>query len=243
MMSIKRVVLSFAVLTACVVPSLAGCSSGSDEASTGQSSAELGNGYDHPFWTDPHFPGSTKYTLNGAAWYDSDISTWTTGSIVRLPTDAKYIGNIYSTVHCTNGTTAQMRSPEFEATVAGVTRNFIFNHLETIFINEPVGTWFNGGAVIGLTGGGTCVTGYPTLSSGPHFCNEMEGEDPYTFWHPLGPSYVSTCKYANGTSGAANPVCPACAGAVCGAVCCPSGDFCGPQGQCCDGLCGGGCPC
>ncbi len=247
MMNVKRAGVGLAMMTLSALP-FVGCSV--EAVDTGQSSDELGNGYDHKFWLDSRFPKSTPHFMYGATWYDSDIP-WTTGSIVRLPADAKYIGNLYATVHCTDGTTESMRSPEFEATVGGKTRKFIFNHLEKIYIGSPVGTWFNGGAVVGLTGGGTCITGHPTYSSGPHFCNEVEGEDPYTFWHPLGSSYVSTCKHSNGTSGASNPAClpppppptNSCSGTTCGSNCCPSGDFCGTNDRCCDGSCVAGCPC
>jgi len=221
------------------------CSATDDGAVTGDTSEALGNGYDHKFWLDSHFPGSTAYKwADGSTWYDSDLP-WSTGSIVRLPTDSKYIGDVYSTVYCTDGTTKKMRSPEFSATVGGVTRKFLFNHLETFYLGSvPTGTWFNGGTVIGLTGGGTCITGYPTHSSGPHFCNEVDGEDPYTFWEKHGSSYTSSCTHNQGTSGAANPACPCGDNVQCGTVCCPSGDFCGPMGKCCDpNVCSMGCPC
>jgi hypothetical protein len=195
------------VIIACALGTIA-CSAVDDGAPTSTTDEELGNGYDHKFWLDSRLPGSTGHYMYGGTWYDSDMS-WSTGSIVRLPTDAKYIGNIYAKVHCTNGTYEDMRSPEFESTVGGVTRKYIFNHLEKFYLGSvPIGTWFNGGAVIGLTGGGTCITGYPTYSSGPHFCNEVDGEDPYTFWHKQGSSYTSSCKHNKGTSGASNPVCP-----------------------------------
>jgi hypothetical protein len=34
-----------------------------------------------------------------------------------------------------------------------------------------------------------------------------------------------------------------CSGPVCGAKCCASGDWCGANGQCCNGSCSPGCPC
>ena len=128
---VKRTTTTLAFLVLGGVVS-AGCSSAMapDDGTTVESTEALGNGVDHKFWLDSNFPGSKGHKMYGATWYDSDMP-WATGSIVRLPIDSKYIGNIYAKVQCTNGTTAEMRSPKFEATVGGVTRTFIFNHLRS----------------------------------------------------------------------------------------------------------------
>ena len=166
---------------------------------------------DERWWKDPLFQGSTPYHFaDGHTWYDSDIGGgYVTGSYVRLPIDANYIAD-WSTgpVYCKGGGTAYFWSPVFQTTVNGRTTNWVFNHLSQSFLgpNGRTKGWYNGGALVGLTGGGTCDTGYPTYSTGPHFCNEMRDYDPYTYWSPV-PDYASNCQGSNGTSGVANPVC------------------------------------
>ena len=133
-----------------------------------------------PTWwfQDPNYPGDyyegTFRALSGQptyAWYDDDVP-WGTGSAVRLPEDANYLGDVLTCVACYGGGSTYMHSPYF---VGADGKTFFFNHLETIYLN---GTgWYNGGAVVGLTGGNTCATGYGTfcgssqvVSTGPHFC-------------------------------------------------------------------------
>jgi hypothetical protein len=132
-----------------------------------------------------------------------------TGSYVRLPVDANYIDD-WSTgpVYCQGGGTKYFWSPVFQTTVNGKTTNWVFNHLSQSYLgaNGRTKGWYNGGALVGLTGGGTCDTGFPTFSSGPHFCNEVRDYDPFTYWQPVG-DYTSACTGSNGTSGVANPVC------------------------------------
>jgi hypothetical protein len=234
-------IISLAILTV----SIGGC--GNPELAVGEFQSALGTGIDKPFWQDPNFPGSTQY----GNWFDSDIGTWVTGSVVRLPVDSDYIGDWYETVYCLPppqgpGGTAQMWSPLFRATVNGVTREFVFNHLETSFLSGH--GWYNGGAAVGLTGGGTCQTGHGHdsagnwISTGPHFCNEVQGQDPWTFWHPV-PGYQSSCQYSNGTSGSGSKACGGgCAGTLCGTHCCGANDWCGTNDRCCSG-CAAGCPC
>jgi hypothetical protein len=206
--------------------------------------AALGNGYDHQFWRDTNFPGSTDYS----GWYDSDLP-WGRGSYVRLPVDAQYIGNWSTATSCSGGGTQYMNSPEFSATVNGTTRKFVFNHMiqNQFFIpTTHDNQWYNGGTLIGLTGGSLCNEGYPTHSSGNHFCNEVQGDDPYHYWNGTTtwssstwlPDYESgNCSGSNGSSGVANPICP-----ICGGRKCPPYSWCGSSGQCCTG-CAPGCPC
>jgi hypothetical protein len=222
---------------------LAGCGGAVEEPAALESRA-LSYTKDQPFWRDPGFPGSTDYS----GWYDSDVP-WGRGSLVRLPVDARYVGNWWTTTYCTGGGTAVMNSPMFQATVSGVTRNFVFNHM---IQNQFAIPWkadqafYNGGAAIGVTGGTLCDEGYPTHSSGNHFCNEVHGDDPYHFWNGAWsfssstslPYYQSSCNGSDGSSGIGNPVC----GPLCGSRHCAVGDWCGAHGQCCSG-CGPGCLC
>ncbi len=169
-----------------------------------------------PTWwfQDPNFNGDRNVgsyiALAGQpayTWYDDDVP-WGTGSVVRLPEDSRYLGDVLTCVACYGGGTATMHSPYF---VGADGKVFLFNHLETIYLS---GTgWYNGGAVIGLTGGGTCQTGYGTfcgtsspVSTGPHFCIETANQHAYVDF-PSSYSPTSSCSYSNGTSGMANILC------------------------------------
>lgn len=186
---------------------------------------------DEKWWMDPLFQGSTKYHYaDGHDWYDSDIGGgYVTGSYVRLAVDSNYVGD-WNTgpVYCQGGGTSTFWSPVFQTTVNGANTIWVFNHLSQSYLGQNGRTkgWYNGGALIGLTGGGTCNTGYPTYSSGPHFCNEVRDFDPFTYWKTVG-NYTSNCMGSNGTSGIANPVCGGMVNDPCASAANGNGLYCG----------------
>jgi hypothetical protein len=183
-----------------------------------------------PTWwfQDPNFYGDRNvgtYSVIGGqpsyTWYDDDVP-WSTGSVVRLPEDAYYVGDVLTCVACYGGGSDTMHSPYFKGADGKV---FFFNHLETRYLGGA--GWYNGGAVIGLTGGGTCQTGYGTfcgtsnpVSTGPHFCIETANQHAYIDF-PTNYTPTSDCSNSDGTSGMANVLCSGsaqCAQYTCGST-------------------------
>src|SRR5579871_1412369 len=136
------------------------CSCGAREDAVGELSQAV---TDEAWWKNALFQGSTPYHYaDGHTWYDSDIGPgYPTGSYVRLPVDANYIQDwSVGPVYCQGGGTKYFWSPVFQTTVNGQSTIWVFNHLSQSFLgaNGRAKGWYNGGALVGLTGGGTCDT-------------------------------------------------------------------------------------
>jgi hypothetical protein len=78
--------------------------------------------------------------------------------------------------------------PEFTDTVTG--KRFRFLHLQpSARYATAVGTVYPAGTIVGLSGGGTKETGYPTYSTAPHLCVQTIEK-----YRDVFPSGTDACK-------------------------------------------------
>jgi hypothetical protein len=113
------------------------------------------------WWNAPLTYGPYRITVFGTLWWDTDLAV-SSGTPVQLRHDSRLEHE---------GTYAWGWMPTFTDMVTG--QRFQFLHLRpTNRYTTNVGQVYCAGTVVGLSGGDTGATGYPTYSTGAHLCVE-----------------------------------------------------------------------
>jgi hypothetical protein len=126
------------------------------------------------WWNSNH---TYEWQLNngGYYWYDTDLAVGS-GTPIQLRNDSKLVAD---------PVVAWGWQPQFIDQSSG--ERFQFLHLRPNsqdMYTTSVGTTYKAGTVVGLSGGDTAATGYPTYSTGAHLC--VETLVPFTQAFPPG---------------------------------------------------------
>jgi hypothetical protein len=92
-------------------------------------------------------------------WWDTDLAV-----PAMTPVQLRHDSKLYKT-----GVYAWGYMPEFVDQVTGLKFRFLHLHPSAQYATS-VGTVYPAGTIVGLSGGNTADTGYPTYSTGAHLC-------------------------------------------------------------------------